>query len=184
MKVTPTALPEVLLIEPKAFGDNRGFFFEGYQAERYQQMGLPLPFVQDNFSRSTKNVLRGLHFQLEHMQGKLVGVTRGAVFDVAVDVRYGSPNFGRSVGVILSDENHHQLYIPPGFAHGFCVISDEVDFYYKCTDYYYPQAEMGIIWNDPDLNIDWPVDAPVLSGKDQLYQRLRDLTKEQLPQYA
>lgn len=183
MQVTPTELPEVLLIEPKAFGDSRGFFFESYQAERYQQMGINLPFVQDNISRSSKNVLRGLHFQLQHTQGKLVGVTRGAVYDVAVDVRYGSPTFGKAVGFVLDDENHHQLYIPPGFAHGFCVLTDVVDFYYKCTDLYHPASEMGIIWNDPDLNISWPITEPILSNKDQQYSRLRDLTPEQLLKY-
>ena len=183
MKITPTGLPEVVLIEPTCFGDSRGFFFESYQTERYQQAGIKLPFVQDNISRSEKNVLRGLHFQRQHMQGKLVGVTRGAVFDVAVDIRYGSPTFGKSAGFVLDDKNHHQLYVPPGFAHGFCVLSEEVDFYYKCTDIYHAASEMGILWNDPDLKINWPITEPLLSVKDQQHARLRDLTKEQLPKY-
>ncbi|CAM4457553.1 MAG: dTDP-4-dehydrorhamnose 3,5-epimerase [Legionellaceae bacterium] len=183
MKITETKLPGVLLIEPQAFQDSRGFFFESYHYERYRQSGILLPFIQDNISRSTKNVLRGLHFQLQHTQGKLVGVTRGAVYDVAVDVRYGSPTFGQSVGYLLDDQKHCQLYIPPGFAHGFCVLSEEVDFYYKCTDIYHPPSEVGLLWNDPDLKIDWPVKDPILSEKDQRYLPLKDLTREQLPSY-
>lgn len=183
MNIIETNLPGILIIEPRVFGDQRGFFLETFQAERYAQAGMKLDFVQDNISRSSQGVLRGLHYQLQHTQGKLVWVTRGTVFDVAIDVRYGSPTFGQVASVILDDQNHRQFYIPPGFAHGFCVLSDQADFLYKCTDYYHPTSEQGICWDDPDLAIDWPIDTPVLSEKDRVYSRLKDKNKQQLPLY-
>ena len=175
MKITTTALPGVLIIEPKAFGDARGFFLETFQSERYAKAGITLPFVQDNHSRSQRGVLRGLHLQSNRPQGKLVSVSRGSVFDVAVDIDPQSATFGQHVGVELSDDNHLQLWIPPGYAHGFCVLSEVADFQYKCTDFYYPEDEAGIIWNDPDVNIAWPLDNPLLSEKDQKLPRLREL---------
>ena len=175
MKITTTALPGVLIIEPKAFGDARGFFLETFQSERYAKAGITLPFVQDNHSRSQRGVLRGLHLQSNRPQGKLVSVSRGSVFDVAVDIDPQSATFGQYVGVELSDDNHLQLWIPPGYAHGFCVLSEVADFQYKCTDFYYPEDEAGIIWNDPDVNIAWPSDSPLLSLKDQQLPRLREL---------
>lgn len=184
MNVIETPLPGVLLIEPKVFGDQRGFFMETFQAERYQQAGIELGFVQDNLSRSTKGVLRGLHYQLNYPQGKLVSVIRGEVFDVVVDIRQGSPTFGQSYGALLNGDNHHQLYVPPGFAHGFCVLSETVDFQYKCTDYYHPEDEIGVIWNDPAIGIDWPVDDPMLSDKDKVLLPLADIASNKLPQYT
>ena len=175
MKITTTALPGVLIIEPKAFGDARGFFLETFQSERYAKTGITLPFVQDNHSRSQRGVLRGLHLQRNRPQGKLVSVSRGSVFDVAVDIDPQSATFGEYVGIELSDDNHLQLWIPPGYAHGFCVLSEVADFQYKCTDFYYPEDEAGIIWNDPDVNIAWPLDNPLLSEKDQKLPRLREL---------
>ena len=175
MKITTTALPGVLIIEPKAFGDARGFFLETFQSERYAKAGITLPFVQDNHSRSQRGVLRGLHLQSNRPQGKLVSVSRGSVFDVAVGIDPQSATFGQYVGVELSDDNHLQLWIPPGYAHGFCVLSEVADFQYKCTDFYYPEDEAGIIWNDPDVNIAWPLDNPLLSEKDQKLPRLREL---------
>ena len=159
--------------------DNRGYFFEASQHERYGQSGIPA-FVQQNLSRSNKNVLRGLHYQLPKAQGKLVGVTRGEVWDVAIDIRRSSPTFGKWFGIILNDQNHTQLYIPPGFAHGFCVLSDEADFYYQCTDFYSPQHEQGVAWNDPLLNIDWPVQQPILSTKDQTYPTIDQISHDKL----
>src|SRR5690606_2242225 len=155
------------IFEPKVFGDSRGFFVETYQAERYKEAGIELPFVQDNHSRSPYGVLRGLHFQKTRPQGKLVRVSRGAVYDVAVDINPASPTFGHYVGVELNDENQRQLWIPPGYAHGFCVLSDVADFQYKCTDYYFPEDEGGLLWNDPDVGIPWPVETPALSEKDK-----------------
>ena len=183
MKVIATELPGVLLLEPKTFGDARGFFMETWQAARYHEAGMPERFVQDNHSRSRRGVLRGLHYQLTQPQGKLVWVTRGAVFDVAVDIRRGSPNFGRWYGCLLDDVDHRQLYIPPGFAHGFCVVSEEADFFYKCTDYYHPQSERGIAWNDPEVGIQWPLRDVSLSGKDQQNRPLNEQTPEDLPVY-
>jgi dTDP-4-dehydrorhamnose 3,5-epimerase len=175
VKVTPTDLPGVLIIEPQAFGDERGFFLEAFQAERYrQEAGISLAFVQDNHSRSRRGVLRGLHAQKQHSQGKLVRVARGETFDVAVDIEPRSPTFGRWVGVTLSDTNHRQLWVPPGYAHGFAIVSEIADVEYKCTDYYHAQSEIGVIWNDPDLAIRWPVDNPILSEKDK---RLPTLAK-------
>jgi dTDP-4-dehydrorhamnose 3,5-epimerase len=184
MQVIPTDLPGVLLIEPTVFGDARGFFLESYHARRYAEAGISDHFVQDNHSRSQRGVLRGLHYQLTHPQGKLVWVTSGEVFDVAVDLRRGSPTFGRWVGMLLSADNHRQLYIPPGFAHGFCVLSEVVDFLYKCTDFYHPEDEGGVLWCDPDLGIHWPITTPVLSEKDQRYPRLAEVPLERLPMQA
>ena len=167
MKVTPTELPEVLLIEPRVHGDSRGFFYESFQVSRYADAGIQGTFVQDNLSRSAKGTLRGLHFQEPRAQGKLVQVLRGTVFDVAVDVRKGSPRFGRWVGVELCESSPRQLWIPPGFAHGFCVLSESADFFYKCTEVYVPEAERAIAWNDPQIGIRWPVSEPLLSNKDR-----------------
>lgn len=184
MKVTETPLPGVLLIEPVAFGDPRGFFVETHHDKRYREAGIDVDFVQDNHSRSRQGVLRGLHYQLAHPQGKLVRVALGTVLDVAVDIRKGSPTFGHTYSTILSDENHRQLYIPPDFAHGFCVLSEVADFIYKCTDYYYPEDQWGIAWNDPDLEIDWQLRDVLLSDKDQQNPRLRDCAPDTLPSYA
>ena len=175
MKVVETALPGVLILEPRVHGDTRGFFIETYHAQRYAELGLPAVFVQDNHSRSSRGVLRGLHYQLQHPQGKLVRVTQGEVFDVAVDIRKGSPTFGQWAGVLLSGENHRQFYVPPGFAHGFCALSDTADFLYKCTDYYHPESEHGVRWNDPAIGIEWPAMEYQLSQKDQQNRLLQDL---------
>ncbi len=167
MKVTTTALPSVLLIEPKVFGDTRGYFFETWQLERYRQHGINANFVQDNLSFSQRGVLRGLHYQYENVQGKLVYVLQGSVFDVVVDIRQDSANFGKWLGVELSAENKRQLYVPPGFAHGFCVTSDAALFAYKCTDVYNPAAEITVLWNDPAIGIVWPIAHPILADKDK-----------------
>jgi dTDP-4-dehydrorhamnose 3,5-epimerase len=167
MNVIQTKLKDCVIIEPKVFGDHRGFFLETFQAERYREMaGITLPFVQDNHSRSAKGVLRGLHFQKNKPQGKLVRVVSGEVYDVAVDIRQDSPSFGQWEGVLLSEENKRQFWVPPGFAHGFVVLSDTADFEYKCTDYYDPSDEGSLIWNDSALAITWPLEAPTLSDKD------------------
>jgi dTDP-4-dehydrorhamnose 3,5-epimerase len=176
MKVVETKLRGVLIIEPKIFGDQRGFFKESFQVQRYSEAGINLPFVQDNYSRSQKGVLRGLHFQKTRPQGKLVSCTSGVVFDVAVDIDPFSDSFGEYVAVHLSEDNHLQLWIPPGYAHGFCVLSDYADFNYKCTEFYYPEDEDGLIWNDPDVNINWPIDDPLLSEKDKTFKNLADFT--------
>jgi len=183
MHLIPTALPDVTLIEPRVFGDARGFFLETWSAAKYAAAGLPATFVQDNLSFSARGVLRGLHFQNPHAQTKLVTVLQGEVYDVAVDIRVGSPTFGQHVGVVLSEENKRQLYIPQGFAHGFCVTSETALFAYKCTDYYAPDCEGGILWSDADLGIAWPVERPALSGKDDKYPRLRDADRDKLPQF-
>jgi dTDP-4-dehydrorhamnose 3,5-epimerase len=175
MQVIDTAIADVKIIEPRVFGDERGFFLETFQAERYADAGIRLPFVQDNHSRSAKGVLRGLHFQKTRPQGKLVRVVRGTVFDVAVDIRKNSPTYGKWAGVTLSEENKTQFWIPPGLAHGFVVLSDLADFEYKCTDYYFPDDEGCLIWNDPEIAIDWPVESPLLSGKDQQGLTLAEL---------
>jgi len=169
MKVTATAIADVLIVEPKVFGDARGFFFESFNQKAFNQAtGLNLNFVQDNHSRSAKGVLRGLHYQIQQPQGKLVRVVRGAVFDVAVDIRKGSPTFGQWVGIELTEENHKQLWIPAGFAHGFLVTSESAEFLYKTTDYYAPEHERCIAWNDPTIGIQWPIQGePSLSAKDQ-----------------
>jgi dTDP-4-dehydrorhamnose 3,5-epimerase len=171
MEFEPTRLPEVVLIKPRVFGDARGFFFETWQEANFSAAGIGMPFVQDNHSHSTRHTLRGLHFQIKQPQGKLVRVTRGEVFDVAVDIRRSSPRFGQWVGVVLSATNHHMLWVPPGFAHGYLALSEEIDFVYKCTDYYAPQHERAIRWNDTQLGVEWPLPAdaaPVLSGKDAI----------------
>ena len=176
MNVVRTKLHDCVIIEPKVFGDERGFFLETFQAERYAELaGITLPFVQDNYSRSLKAVLRGLHYQKTKLQGKLVRVVRGEVFDVAVDIRQDSPTFGQWEGVILSEKNNRQLWVPPGLAHGFLVLSDTADFEYKCTDYYDPLDEGAILWSDPDLNICWPAENPILSDKDANAPRLIDV---------
>ena len=177
MEIHQTRLPGVLLIEPKVFGDSRGFFVETFHQLRYADAGLNVEFVQDNLSRSRRNTLRGLHDQDPCPQGKLVHVLDGEVFDVAVDIRPTSSTFGRWVGYYLSSENHRQLYVPPGFAHGFCVTSETALFSYKCTDFYNPATEGGVAWNDPDLAIAWPVSEPILSARDQQAPRLRDLMR-------
>ena len=176
MKVIHSKLKGCVIIEPQVFGDERGFFLETFQAARYkQEAGIDLVFVQDNHSRSARGVLRGLHFQKTKPQGKLVRVVCGEVYDVAVDIRKGSATFGEWEGVILSEDNKKQFWVPPGFAHGFVVLSDTADFEYKCTDYYDPSDEGSILWSDPDLGIPWPIANPVLSAKDQSAKRLVDL---------
>ncbi len=182
MKITPTRIPEVLLIEPDVFGDNRGFFMESWHKQKFAEQGLTADFVQDNHSRSTQGVLRGLHYQLQQPQGKLVRVVTGCVFDVAVDIRRGSPTFGQWVGAELSADNQHQLYVPPGFAHGFCVLSETADFLYKCTVYYAPQDEHGIMWNDPTIGIRWPGSDFIISEKDTANGLLETMT-DVLPTY-
>ena len=166
--VTPTAIPEVLILEPKVFGDARGFFYESFNARDFAQAtGLDVSFVQDNHSKSSKGVLRGLHYQIQHAQGKLVRVVQGEVFDVVVDLRKRSPTFGQWVGVHLSADNHRQLWVPPGFAHGFVVLSESAESLYKVTDYWYPEHERSLLWNDPAVGIDWPLDGqPLLAAKD------------------
>jgi len=165
----PTAIADVILVKPRVFGDPRGYFFESWEERKFASGGIPARFVQDNHSRSARHVLRGLHYQLPHPQGKLVRVARGAVFDVAVDIRRSSPTFGRWVGAELSDGNHHMLWVPAGLAHGYLTLSETADFLYRCTDFYVPECERAIIWNDPDIGIQWPLPAgiaPVLSAKD------------------
>lgn len=175
MEVVKTPIEGVLLIKPQVFGDERGYFVETWQKERYEAAGINLPFVQDNHSKSTKGILRGLHFQKQHPQGKLVMVSLGEVFDVAVDIRKGSPTFGKWFGAILNQENQNQLWIPPGMAHGFVVLSDIAHFHYKCTDFYHPGDEGSIRWNDPTIGIDWPYkEEPVLSAKDQIAPFFKD----------
>ncbi|MNZ66320.1 dTDP-4-dehydrorhamnose 3,5-epimerase [compost metagenome] len=176
MKATRLAIPDIVLFEPKVFGDDRGFFFESFNHRQFEAaIGRPAQFVQDNHSRSLKGVLRGLHYQIQQSQGKLVRVVQGEVFDVAVDIRKDSPTFGQWVGEYLSDDNKRQLWVPEGFAHGFVVLSESAEFLYKTTDYYAPEHERAILWNDPQLAIAWPIDeAPTLSAKDQLGKLLAD----------
>jgi len=181
MKVTPLQIPEILLVEPKVFGDARGYFVETFQAERYAQAGINARFVQDNLSRSSRGTLRGLHLQYPNAQAKLVYVVEGEVFDVAVDVRVGSPSFGKWTGAHLSARDHRQMYIPPGFAHGFCVKSEYALFAYKCSDIYLPQHEVGVAWNDPALAISWPVSQPTISEKDQRFPPLAQIDPARLP---
>ncbi len=174
--VTATAIPDVLVLEPKVFGDARGFFFESFNARDFAQAtGLNVEFVQDNHSKSARGVLRGLHYQIQHAQGKLVRVVQGEVFDVAVDLRRSSPTFGRWVGERLNADNHRQMWIPPGFAHGFVVTSESAEFLYKTTDYWYPEHERSLLWNDPAIGIDWPIEGqPLLAAKDAAAALLRD----------
>ena len=182
MKVLHTEIPDVLLLEPKIFGDPRGFFYEAYQLDRYASHGITGPFVQDNISRSARGVLRGLHFQHPKSQGKLVSVLCGRVLDVAVDIRFGSPTFGRHVAVELNEENRRQLWVPRGFAHGFVVLSDSADFFYKCDEYYSPADEIVVRWNDPAIGIDWGIDTPTLSARDAAAPLLTDVLA--LPKYG
>jgi len=177
MKVEQTKLDGVLLVTPNVFGDDRGFFMETYNQEKAQELGLPTKFVQDNHSKSSKGVLRGLHFQNPQWQGKLVRVVQGEIFDVAVDIRDGSPTFGEWVGAYLNDENRQQLYVPEGFAHGFVVTSDTAEVIYKCTSLYAPEQEGSIMWSDPEIGIEWPVESPLLSDKDNNAMYLRDIPK-------
>jgi len=182
MQVFETELVGVLILEPRLFGDQRGFFLETYQLARYADLGLARPFVQDNLSRSSRGVVRGLHLQNPKLQGKLVSVLQGTVLDVAVDVRRGSPTFGRHVAVELSEKNRRQLWVPRGFAHGFAVLSETADFFYKCDDYYSPQHELTVRWDDPTIGIDWKVGQPSLSAKDAAAPLLADV--ENLPLYG
>ncbi|MCL6349815.1 dTDP-4-dehydrorhamnose 3,5-epimerase [Pectobacterium polaris] len=178
MQIIDTAIHGAKIVQPKVFGDSRGFFLETFEKRRYQEMlDIDLEFVQDNHSRSSKGVLRGLHFQKTKQQGKLVRVVRGEVFDVAVDIRQDSPTYGKWHGLILSEENKAQFWLPPGLAHGFVVLSDIADFEYKCTDYYDPSDEGCLLWNDPEVGIKWPISAPLLSEKDKLGKSFKDLAK-------
>lgn len=180
MNIIPTSLPGALIIEPKVFEDQRGYFTETYHEQRYRDLGIDCVFVQDNLSYSVQNTLRGLHFQIHHPQAKLVQVIRGEIYDVAVDVRPGSEAFGKWTGVYLSDRNHRQFFLPEGFAHGFCVLSEYAYFMYKCSDFYHPGDEGGIIWNDPDVGIEWLVEEPIISDKDAGLPLLSQLTPERL----
>jgi dTDP-4-dehydrorhamnose 3,5-epimerase len=179
MKFLPTVLPEVLVIEPDVFKDDRGFFLETWHQEKYREGGLPTAFVQDNHSFSVRHVLRGLHAQLRHPQGKLVRAVLGEIYDVAVDIRPDSPTFGKWVGEVLSGESFRQLWIPPGFAHGFCVLSDSAHVLYKCTEIYHREDEVSILWNDPGIGIEWPVREPVLSPKDRQARRLQEISRHE-----
>jgi dTDP-4-dehydrorhamnose 3,5-epimerase len=183
MQITETSLPGVLVIQPRVFGDARGFFKETYRHNALAEAGIRETFVQDNHSRSSRGVLRGLHYQLRHPQAKLCRVAQGEVLDIAVDVRVGSPNFGKWVGVVLSGENHAQIYIPKGFAHGFVVRSETADFLYKCSDYYDGPDDRGVLWNDPSLVIDWDMPSPLISEKDAGYLPLAQIPHDQLPRY-
>ncbi|HKP63083.1 MAG TPA: dTDP-4-dehydrorhamnose 3,5-epimerase [Polyangiales bacterium] len=183
MQVTKTILEGVVALEPKVFGDARGYFLETWHRDRYAELGVASDFVQDNLSRSQRGILRGLHLQNPHAQGKLVQVFEGEVFDVAADVRVGSPTFGRWIGQFLSGANKRQLWIPEGFAHGFCVLSEHALLGYKCTEVYHPETELTIAWNDRSLNIQWPLDKPLLSAKDEAGLQLADIPQDRLPRY-
>ncbi len=183
MKCTRTALPDVVLIEPDVFGDARGFFMETYHQDRYAQWGIDRLFVQDNYSHSRRGTLRGLHYQFKKAQAKLVYVIQGEIFDVAVDIRKGSPTFGEWMGTHLSGQNRRQVFVPEGFAHGFCVLSDTVDVIYKCAAFYDPTDEYGILWNDPSIGIAWPVSSPILSVKDGKSPLLSQVPEAHLPVY-
>lgn len=176
MEILTTPIKGLLVIQPRIFNDERGFFLESFRQDVAEQHGLQVNFVQSNTSRSTKGVLRGLHFQTRQPQGKLVRVTSGRVYDVAVDIRPDSPTYGQHFGIELNDKDHLQLWIPQGFAHGFCTLSDVADFHYQCTDYYDPNGEGGVLWNDPDIGINWPIDNPILSAKDFMWPTLNDFT--------
>ncbi|TAM57947.1 MAG: dTDP-4-dehydrorhamnose 3,5-epimerase [Rhodanobacter sp.] len=184
MKVIATALPGALIIEPQVFGDSRGFFYESYNKGKWRDAGIDADFVQTNVSRSARGVLRGLHYQWPNPQGKLVSVLEGEVYDVAVDIRRGSPTFGQSAGVMLSADNHRHFWVPEGFAHGFCVVSEFATFTYQCTALYDAKADAGIRWNDAALGIDWPLSEPLLSDKDRRTPLLKDVPTERLPVYA
>ena len=183
MKVIQTRLPGVVIIEPKVFGDSRGFFYESYNAEAYREIGIDRVFVQSNVSRSSHGVLRGLHYQWPRPQGKLVSVLEGEVYDVAVDIRRGSPTFGQWAAAVLSADNHRHFWIPEGFAHGFCVLSESAIFSYQCTEVYLPAHDAGVLWNDAELAIDWPLSAPLLSDKDRKAKALAEIDPERLPVY-
>ena len=182
MKIINLEIPDVKLIKPRVFPDDRGFFMQTYHERQYRDAGIDVKFVQDNWSRSTKGVLRGLHYQLKHPQAKLVSVLRGEVFDVAVDIRRGSATFGKWVGAVLSDKNHNQLFVPEGFAHGFCVLSEEVDLLYKCSDFYTPGDEYGIRWDDPEVGIEWPGCDFILAEKDREAPALKNVAEGALPE--
>jgi dTDP-4-dehydrorhamnose 3,5-epimerase len=183
MRIVPTELAGVLIIEPDVYADQRGFFMESFQKQRYKEAGIETEFVQDNISRSVQNTLRGLHYQHPNDQAKLVQVLEGEIYDVAVDIRHGSPTFGRWIDVILSDQNRRQFFVPAGFAHGFCVLSPSALFLYKCSDFYTPEAEGGICWDDPDLAIPWPVRSPILSQRDSRFTPLEQVPSHRLPVY-
>lgn len=183
MKVITTDIEDVLILELDVFGDHRGFFLETYHRQRYAGAGVDAVFVQDNISFSVHRTLRGLHYQYPHTQAKLVHTLQGEIYDVAVDIRKGSPTFGHWTGVVLSAENRRQLFLPAGFAHGFCVLSESALLTYKCSDFYSPMGEGGILWNDPDLGIEWPVQDPVLSQRDVALQRLQGIDPDRLPRY-
>jgi len=183
MKFKETSLPDIIIVEPEIYRDDRGYFFETFRENVLKAAGIKDNFVQDNQSRSTKGTLRGLHYQLKQPQGKLVRVSHGKVFDVVVDIRKGSPSFGQWNGTILDDETMRMMYIPPGFAHGFVVLSEIADFIYKCTDYYYPQTEHGIAWNDSGIGIEWPIKKVSLSDKDKSHPNLAELELDKLPEY-
>jgi dTDP-4-dehydrorhamnose 3,5-epimerase len=183
MKIIELELPGVKIIEPDVFLDSRGYFLETYQESRYREIGIDVSFVQDNLSFSTQGTLRGLHFQYPHSQAKLAQVVRGEVLDVIVDIRRNSPTFGCWEGVRLSEKNHKQLFVPEGFAHGYCVLSDEAIFAYKCSDVFTPECEKGVLWSDQDIGIDWPVKTPILSEKDRRYPCLKNIPEEDLPEY-
>ncbi len=183
IKCTKTELPGVLLIDPGVYKDSRGFFMETFHQKKYAEAGIDHTFVQDNYSHSSRGTLRGMHYQLNHPQGKLVYVITGEIYDVAVDIRRGSPGFGKWVGQRLSDENRRQIYVPEGFAHGFCVISETADVLYKTTDLYNPDDEYGVLWSDSAIGIDWPVEAPIVSDKDKLFSGLKEMPEAHLPVY-
>lgn len=183
MKITTSPIEGILIIEPKIFNDKRGFFMETYNQARYNESGINATFVQDNLSYSQKNTLRGLHFQIKHPQAKLIQVISGEIFDVAVDLRPGFATFGKWTGFYLSSENRRQVFIPEGFAHGFCVLSESALFHYKCSDFYAQDDEGGIIWSDPDIGIEWPVQNPIISEKDKQYHKLSNLTADELPSF-
>lgn len=183
MEVEHLVLDGVLLLKPNVFTDKRGWFLQSFQQQQYQTIGINDTFVQDNLSHSIYATLRGMHYQYPHSQAKLVTVIHGSVFDVVVDIRVGSPSFGQWLGVELSDKNHRQLFVPAGFAHGFVVLSQTADFHYKCSDYYNPSTQASILWNDPDIGINWPLDQPILSDKDQNAKPLREIPEQDLPRY-
>ena len=184
MKRIVTSIPGLCFIEPVVHGDDRGFFFESYHEKRFAELGITARFVQDNHSKSVKNTLRGLHYQLAHPQAKLCRVVYGEVLDVAVDIRRGSPYFGSHVSALLSAENRRQIYIPEGFAHGYLVLSETAEFLYKCSEFYYPEDDRGIAWNDPEIGISWGVKEPILSTKDRLHKTLSQVEPESLPRYS